>query len=484
MFIHKSANVFTGLCVAVCLSMVSCKKMVSVPLPINSVTAEEIFRTDAMAMASMANVFSQMVNGPITFNNGYGTLLTGMSADELFYYGAGDAAIVAFAANQLLYNNSYTGTVWTSAYKTIYNANSVIEGIAASESSSLTDSVRVRLTAEAKFVRAYCYFYLVNLFGDVPLAMTVDFNKIRNMRRTPVNQVYDQIITDLKDALSVLTDDYATTSATKERIFPGKWAAMAMLARVYLYRGEYANAAEQASAIINNTALFGLESDLNNVFLAKSKEAIWQLKQGTSDPVIKNCTTEGYTIIPSPVATGIARYCITPSLLNTFETGDKRRTAWVASTTGNTAGSNYYPNKYKLGNSNGVSGAASSEYYMMLRLAEIYLIRAEAAANGAAGGISAAIADLNVIRNRAGVTALPTTLTQEQVIAAVARERQVELFAEWGHRWFDLKRTNKAHDVLSAMVSKQPWAGDHQLLYPIPPVEIQVDPALEQNSGY
>lgn len=484
MRIHKRPNVLTGLCVAVCLGMISCKKMVEVPLPINSVTDEEIFRTDAMALSSMANVYSQMVNGPLTFNNGYTTILTGMSADELFYYGAGDVHITAFAPNQVMYDNNYTGTLWTSAYKTIYNANSVIEGIAASESSSLTDSVRVRLTAEAKFVRAYCYFYLVNLFGDVPLAMTIDFNKIRYMRRTPVNEVYNQVIADLKDAQAVLTDDYAISGAAKERIYATKWAATAMLARVYLFKGDYANAAEQASSIINNNTLFELESEPDNVFLTKSREAIWQLKQGVSDVVFKNCTTEGYSFIPAALSTGIAKYCLTPALLNTFETGDKRRTAWVATAAANPVGSNNYPNKYKMGNTGTTSGAASTEYYMMLRLAEVYLIRAEAAANGAAGGIGAAIADLNVIRNRAGVPALPNTLSQAEVIAAVARERQVELFAEWGHRWFDLKRTNKAHEVLAAMSAKQPWAGDHQLLYPIPPVEIQVDPMLEQNEGY
>jgi hypothetical protein len=484
MHIHKISNVLAVFCVAVCLGMASCKKMVTVPLPINSITSEEMFRTDAMAMTSMANVLSQMVNGPLSFSNGYATILAGMSADELFYYGAGDAFIVSFATNQLLYNNSYTGTVWTSAYKTIYNANSVIEGIAASASGSLTDSVRVRLTAEAKFVRAYCYFYLVNLFGDVPLAMTVDFNKIRYMRRTPVSAVYDQIITDLKEAQAILTDDYAIAGTAKERIFPTRWAATAMLARVYLYKGDYTNAAQQASAIINNTTLFGLESEPNNVFLIKSKEAIWQLKQGVSDIVFKNCTTEGYTFIPTALTTAIARYCLTPALLNTFETGDKRRTAWVATAAANPVGSNAYPNKYKMGNTGTTSGTASTEYYMMIRLAEMYLIRAEAAANGAEGGIATAVADLNMIRNRAGVTALPATLTQAEVIAAVARERQVELFAEWGHRWFDLKRTGKAHDVLSAMAAKQPWAGDHQLLYPIPPVEIQVDPMLEQNPGY
>jgi hypothetical protein len=252
---------------------------------------------------------------------------------------------------------------------------------------------------------------------------------------------------------------------------------------VYLYTGNYANAAEQASTIINNTTLFSLENDPNNAFLTKSKEAIWQLKQGLTDIFYKNGTTEAYTVLPSPLTTGIAHYCLTASLLNVFETGDRRRTSWVNST--NFGGTmNYYPYKYKLGQANAVSGAASSEYYMMLRLAEVYLIRAEAIANGAPGGLTTAIADLNVIRSRAGISALSTSLTQAQVIDAVAKERQVELFGEWGHRWLDLKRTNKAHDVLSAIASKQPWAGDYQLLYPIPPVEIQVNPRLEQNPGY
>jgi starch-binding outer membrane protein, SusD/RagB family len=133
---------------------------------------------------------------------------------------------------------------------------------------------------------------------------------------------------------------------------------------------------------------------------------------------------------------------------------------------------------------NSVPNTNPTEYYTVLRLAELYLIRAEAAARGAAGGINAAIADLNVIRTRALLPALPNTLTAEQVTAAVARERQVELFAEWGHRWLDLKRTGRAHDVLSALSAKQPWAGDYQLLYPIPPAEIRVNPRLMQNINY
>ncbi len=479
MHIHKRVIVLAGFCVAVCLGMVSCKIMVTVPLPINSITSEEMFRTDAQALTSMAGVYSVMVNGPLSFSNSYTTLLGGMSADELFYNGTTDPIIIGFASNQLLRDNAYSSTVWTSAYKTIYNANSAIEGIAASESTSFSDSMRQELNAEAKFVRAYCYFYLINLFGDVPLVLTVDFNKTRSLARAPVRAVYDQVIRDLQDAQEGLTTDYAKTGAAKERILPTKWAAMAMLARVYLYTGEYAKAAELATAVISNTSLFSLEADPANVFLIKSREAIWQLKQGTSDASYKNATIEGYTLLPNPFATGVTRYCLTASLLNTFETGDRRRTTWI----GSNNGINYYPYKYRTGFTQAVINAAPTEYYMMLRLAEMYLIRAESAANGA-GSLTAAIDDLNVIRNRANLPALPATLTQAEVISAVARERQVELFAEWGHRWLDLKRTNKAHDVLSAMSSKQPWAGDYQLVYPIPPVEIQVNPRLEQNPEY
>jgi hypothetical protein len=129
-------------------------------------------------------------------------------------------------------------------------------------------------------------------------------------------------------------------------------------------------------------------------------------------------------------------------------------------------------------------GGTATEYYMVLRLAEQYLIRAEAEANGAGGGTAAAIADLNVIRGRAGLPALSPSLTPAQVITAVAHERQTELFAEWGHRWLDLKRTGQAGAVLSVIPLKQPWLGAYQLLYPIPFTETQDDPNLVQNPGY
>jgi hypothetical protein len=480
--LNYSRTIITVFLIMVCgPGLVSCRKMVTIDEPINSITTTQMFTTDAQAATGMAGVYTAMTNSPLSFSNGYTTLLAGMSSDELFYYGTGDVNILAFSPNQLLFANSYTSTLWSNAYKTIYNANSVIEGIAGS--ATLSDSTRNRLTAEAKFVRAFCYFYLTNLFGDVPLALTVDFNKTRYMARTPASEVYQQIIQDLKDAQSVLSTSYPTPFG-KERIVPNKWVATALLARVYLYTGDYTNAAAQAGAVIANSSVYNLEADPNSVFLTGSKEAIWQLKQSVTDPTIRNCTMEGYTILPNPLATGLAHYCLTASLLNAFEAGDRRRTAWVNSTTSASTGLNYFPFKYKTGIYNAVASATATEYYMVLRLAEMYLIRAEAEVNGATGGAAAAITDLNVLRSRAGLTALSASLTTPQVVTAVAHERQVELFAEWGHRWLDLKRTGQAHSVLSAISGKQPWAGDYQLLYPIPLAEIQADPLLQQNPNY
>ena len=179
---------------------------------------------------------------------------------------------------------------------------------------------------------------------------------------------------------------------------------------------------------------------------------------------------------------------LAPELLNSFETNDLRKQAWVDSTD-NTAwgiggGWFKYPAKYKVGGGNYVIGGAATEYHMALRLAEQYLIRAEAAAKGAAGGDGAAIADLNVIRHRAGLPDLPNTLTKEEVWKAIAHERQDELFSEWGHRWLDLIRMGLAHDTLSGIQRKQPWTGDFQFLFPIPQAEIKADHNLLQNPGY
>ncbi|HVK50079.1 MAG TPA: RagB/SusD family nutrient uptake outer membrane protein, partial [Pseudobacter sp.] len=125
-----------------------------------------------------------------------------------------------------------------------------------------------------------------------------------------------------------------------------------------------------------------------------------------------------------------------------------------------------------------------NEYYMVMRLSELYLIRAEASILLSASNITSAINDLNELRGRSNASLFPPDLTVTEVTEAIASERRRELFAEWGHRWLDLKRTGKAREVLSAISYKQPWKGDYQLLYPIPVNDLRDNPNLKQNEGY
>ncbi len=161
-------------------------------------------------------------------------LLAGLSSGELYNSGGPlQANYYAFSSNKLTTINSSSTAllIWKGAYITIYGANSIIEGVAAS--TSLREDDRKRLTGEAKFLRAFAYFYLTNLFGDVPLALTVDFHKTVNLPRAPQAAVYKLIIDDLKEAQASMSPEYSTSLG--ERIRPNKWAATALLARAYLF---------------------------------------------------------------------------------------------------------------------------------------------------------------------------------------------------------------------------------------------------------
>ncbi len=273
----------------------------------------------------------------------------------------------------------------------------------------------------------------------------------------------------MKDAENLLPDDYLIT--VHERIRPNKWAAKALLARVYLYTGNNSEAEARATEVINNNALFSILDDLNAVFLKNSQESIWQLQVLNVYPF---ATGDGNRFVPYD-ANNSPQFYLAAELVNAFDSADKRKELWTQNY--DFSGTVYfYPFKYKVKES---TPDNVTEYYTVLRFAEQYLIRAEA--RTALNNLPGAIEDLNVLRRRAGLTDLPTSLTQEQTFAAVMQERRVELFAEWGHRWLDLKRTGQADAVLSAVKSQ--WQSTAKL-YPIPLSELKVNHNLVQNPGY
>jgi hypothetical protein len=460
----------------------SCKKFVEVDAPVTSLSGGNVYNGDGTAISVVTGLYNNLSGSASsailsgTPNFPMLSLYAGLSADELsLWSGISNLQQIAY------YKNDHSATIggdeiWTFTYPQIFSCNSAIMGL--DKSKVLTPSVKLQLMGEVKFMRAFYYFYLVNLYGDVPLVLTTDYSLNVKLARAAKIDVYKQIISDLIDAQSLLSQNYLDgnlTTSTAEKIRPTKWAATALLARTYLFSGDYANAELQATSIINQSA-YGLGS-LDNIFLKNSIEAIWQLQ-----PVISGWNTldaRAFILAPSGLSTQKPVF-LSAYLLNDFESGDNRKIKWINSYT-DVSGTYYYSYKYKSATLN----APLTEYLTVFRLSEQYLIRAEAEANGIGGGINAAITDLNKIRNRAGLANYSGLKDKGSVLDAILHERRVELFTEWGHRWLDLKRTNKVDAVMSVVTPSKggTWQPTDQL-YPIGQFEIQKNPSLTQNPGY
>lgn len=453
------------LILTICLALTACDDFVNVDLPTSQLASDAVFENERTALAAANGMYESMLGTQSLIGGQFNSLayIAGLSADELIDY-TGIAAYDEFYKNQLVSTNSSVSGIWSSAYITLYRANLVIEGVTAT--SSLPDHLKKQLVGEGKFVRALCHFYLVNLFGDIPLVVTSDYRTNATHSRTPETDVYQQIIDDLLSAKELLTEDYYTTQRTR----PNRFAAAALLSRVYLYMNEYQYAETEATYIINATSKYRLLSDLSNVFLSNSGEAILQLSQVYPDGTP---AADGRIFY---VSASTLKTALSMEFVDSFEAGDLRKENWITSVT-RPDGTFYRAYKYKLRSY--FTDDKYPEQLVVLRLAEIYLIRSEARA--ALDNVSGSQDDLNKVRNRAG---LPNTTASDKssLLQAVLNERRMELFCELGHRWLDLKRTNEADAVLS--VSKADWSINDQL-YPLPASEITNNPRLDpQNPGY
>lgn len=446
------------------LPMIGCRKFIQVPPPSNSITTGQVFSDSASAIAGITGIYINMWNrGSNTTGSGSVDLYAGASSDEMT-----GTSTVSFMQeinlNNISITNSYSQNLWTNAYSYIYDANACIAG--ATAGTGLSTTVRNRVIGEAKFIRAFMHFTLVNLFGPVPLAITTDYNVTGSLPRASVDSIYAQIFADLHAADSLLTPDPVAIN----RVRVNRYTVSALLARASLYRKQWADAEKNATRTIGGN--YALLNNPDSVFLNGSVEAIWQLPAATTGYE----TAIGQIIIP--YASGVLpQYVATAQEVSAFESGDKRSSRWMKSTV--VAGTTwYYPYKYKTGNDN---SNPPKEAYMLFRLGEQYLIRSEARAEQ--GDLAGAASDLNVIRARAGLP--PTTATtQADLLTAILHERRTELCFEWGHRWFDLKRTGTIDTVLGPPGNAKTGWKPTAALFPIPYSQTQLDPFLTQNPGY
>lgn len=447
-----------------------CKKFVSIDPPNDQVASVNVYVNDEAATAATRGIYATMMTdlGFASGSTGSITLLSGRSADEFVNYIDNDT-YKQFYSNNILSNNSTLQTnLWKAGYRYIYATNAVLENM--ERSKNISSGVRNQLIGEAKFLRAFCYFYLTNLFGPVPVVLTTDYRVNSVASNSSQLTVYGQIIADLLDAKDSLSEDYPVKG---ERTRANKWGALSLLARVYLYTQQWDKAESTASTVIQQSTRYKLCTDLNAVFLKNSEETILQFVV----PSISNVNTyEGNVFILTQFPSATTQVVLDKRLVNSFLADDQRRYKWIGSIS-NKSETWYYPYKYKVQ----IGNTPLKEYSMTLRLGEQYLIRSEARIQQ--NKIELGVADLNTIRNRAKIAMpIPFDLSKENALLAVEEERKLELFSEWGHRWFDLKRTNRA-DVVLRSIKAPNWQTTDQL-YPIPASELINAVNLVQNPGY
>lgn len=452
------------ICLSVCLFLMSgCEDFLEVNDPFGQIPHQEVFEDETTATAAVTTLYSKFRTQVLLAGNTAGLGFSmGLYADELDYYNMPGHDLELLYQHQVLSSNSVVESVWDNSYHLIYLSNAALEGLDASE--TLPEAVKNQLKGEVLFIRALAHFYLVNLYRDVPYITTTDYEANSQVSRMPTDIVYGNIITDLTEAKSLLGDTYVSGERTRAN----RWVVSALLARVYLYLGQWEIAENESSLLINNTSLFNLETNIENEFLRGSLSAILQLKPKNAG----DNTLEASIFIFSSGTPPFA--ALNEILVESMEVGDLRKEHWVGQVTD---GTNiwYYPNKYKQNTNTGVS----LEYSIIFRLAEQYLIRAEARAMQS--NIGGAQQDINTIRQRAGLQDTPASTTEE-LLQAILKERRFELFTEHGHRWFDIRRFGVAGEVLAPI--KPGWKPTNVLL-PIPESELMMNPNLNpQNPGY
>jgi hypothetical protein len=446
----------------------SCDSLLNTELP--SLASRDAVYTDAGLVRAAANgLYTQNFTNSNTalFRYELPAFISALTDDVWLDYLVYDA----------LKYNTYTSTetnvvatFWKKPYQAILLSNDLLEQLPAT--TVIPDEEKSIYIGEAKYFRAYFYFILTYLYGDVPFITSTDPNITAQQGKLPHAEVVEKIIEDLKDAETALkassNDNTKITSV----------AASALLARIYLYEKNYGEAEKRANEIIT-TSGYELEDDVDHVFLRSSTESILKIAS----------TFGSYSgRVYLATFTNNNRVNLTEDLLNSFEEGDLRKQKWTTPKV--VSGVEYIrPFKYHR---YAATSPGEEEDLVLLRLTEQYLIRAEARAQqNKLTGENGAIADLNRIRTRAGLTDLPETLTKEETLLAVETERRHELFFEENHRWWDLVRTGRIDAVLGNFQyseleggQKKKWESYRSLL-PIPEKEIGNNRNLNpQNPGY
>ncbi|WP_027374832.1 RagB/SusD family nutrient uptake outer membrane protein [Chryseobacterium sp. UNC8MFCol] len=451
--------IYTILAILLLQVSLSCEKILEVDVPENQIPTESVFETVQTAHAALAELYAGLWNSSPLAGNQTGRLL-GSYTDDLTYYGTNSTTgLYDIFQNQQIDSNAAISTYWASAYRLVYVSNAILEGTEKSTTIPATEKQRIK--GEALLVRSILFFYLQQIFGDIPYPTSTDYQINQSLSKIQSSEVLTQLENDLNTSISLLTDAYRST----ERIIPNRKVAQLMLAKIYMLQSKWNNA-ETLLRTITQSSLYQPENDLSKVFTKSGSHILWQLKPKNNGDATQEVTAYYFT------GAAPSNYALSQNLVNIFTAADQRKNQWMATVT---VGQNtwYRAAKYKALTNN------TSEFSVVFRLEEVYLLLAETLAQQ--DKIADALPYLNVTRQRATLSALVMPISKQSLLDEILLENRKEFFTEMGHRFLDLKRMNRLNDLLPI---KTNWKSYHSF-WPLPQKELLLNPNLNpQNTGY
>ena len=435
---------------AISLSTVSCSDFLD-QKPDNYISDAAVIQSLSSAKAALNGAYHDLASSSY-YGGQYFDAGVNLAADNVTWTGSLNY-YYDFDTHQYSAENQLLSYAWYAIYATVNQTNQVIDKVTVLNDGS--ESERRRIIAEATVIRSLAFFDLARTWGNIPVVKqaTSSPTQFDGVKQTKAKDVY-QLVVD--DVLAIYND----LSESSDRVHVTRSAADAFLARVYLYLEQWDKAEQYASKVIDNGnyALGTIQDLIDN---KETAESIWELAYSSS------FTNQQSTYWRSPDQGGRHEWGPSKELMQLLADptvgGDRK--AFYQDFSSAQVPDYFVGTLYHR--------STLDDDVIIFRLAEQYLIRAEARANQQ--NVSGALSDLNIIRRRANISEIVDVASTQELLNLIADERRVELALE-PHRWFDLIRTGKAESVLGIKT--------YQTIFPIPYNDIQADKDLVQNDNY
>lgn len=457
----KITNKILSICFVtmMAITVTSCNKFLDKD-PLGQITEDEFFNSETNANAAVMGAYRSMMN---SFSYGQSTLIVPEFSAVHVRHSAVYPEYETFASHEVQAINPWTSNMWQALYATINAANNIIDEVPNMDDSMISAEKKDYFLGEAKFIRALQYFFLVRAFERVPLKLkaTKEGDDLNTPQATK-EETYSQIIKDLTESIALLPTENPY-SGDESRGRASHWGAKALLAKVYLYQASFTNDYKKAADLANEVIQAGgysLVSDFSTIWTTQNtNESIFELQ---FDDQATNPLASVANDNPS-----VLFFAKDSTVLDLYENADKRKNFTIKKGSND----NYFMGKFP-------NFSPASQNVSVIRLAELYLIHAEAKARVDNSVSQAAYASLKMVQDRAGITKPISTYNGlASFITAVQEEKERELMFE-GETWFDFVRTKLALKKYKTLTKAE------YMIYPIPTAQISLGGGLTQNPGY